>query len=163
MLMHSALFVGTFGPPSLGHLDIIERSSLLFEKLFVGIAVNSSKKCPFSIEMREEMVKMITQKLTNVHVLKFEGLTIDLAKELKVNCLIRGLRNGSDFDYEIQHAQANKKMGNVETLFLTPSEKFVNLSSSLIQDIAQNKMYLDQFIPKEISVMVYEHLKKREL
>jgi len=158
--MNSALFVGTFGPPSLGHLDIIERASDLFETLYIGVATNSSKNCPFSIDLRKEMVQLITPHLKNVNILKFTGLTIDLAKELKVSCLIRGLRNGSDFDYEIQLAQANKKMGGLETFFLTPGEKFVNLSSSLINDISLNKSYLENFVPKEIVNLVHDHLKK---
>ena len=139
----TALFAGTFDPPSNGHLDIIQRAAKLFDSLIVAVALNPKKKPLFSIEKRVEMLKTITQGLKNVTVVQFDGLVIEHAKKCKASCLIRGLRTGEHLDHEFQMAFANRRMSGLETLFLMADESHAQISSSLIREILLFKGSLD--------------------
>lgn len=161
--MKIAVYAGSFNPPTLGHVDIIQRASLLFEKLYIALPENQpNKTILFTAEERREMLQKITKDLLNVEIICFKGLLIDFAKQLKADCLIRGMRNYSDFDSELQQAHANKKMGNIETLHLMTDEKYISISSSLIREIASCGRHLHGFVPREIEETIYNRLHARQ-
>jgi len=143
------LLPGTFDPPTLGHLDLIQRASKICDHLIIAIATKPNKKPLFTSEERKEMLHLIAPK---VEVIAFNGLIVDLAREKKANFLIRGLRTLADYDYEFQMALANRKLGNIETLFL-PAEH-TEISSSLIREIAHFGGPLHPFVPAEIETFI---------
>jgi pantetheine-phosphate adenylyltransferase len=161
--MRSALFPGTFDPPTLGHLDIIQRASELCEKLYVGVAINSVQKIPvFSVSEREDMLRLITKNLAKVEVLSFEGLVVDYAVNLQVESLIRSFRTSSDLDYEFAMALANRQIGGVETSFLMAGEGLGHISSTLIKEVARFGKRLHSFVPKEIEERIFQSLQETE-
>ena len=156
--MKVALFPGTFDPPTLGHLDLIQRGIPLCDKLYIGIGINTAKKGElFSIDERLEMVTLLTRSFPSVEVLPFSTLAIECAKKIKASFLIRGLRSFSDFESEKTMAFANKKLG-IETVFLISAEKHAHISSTLIREIGQFKGRLLDYIPPEIEERVYNKL-----
>jgi len=154
--MKKALFPGTFDPPSLGHLDVIKRGVSICDKLYVGVTTNLAKKKSslFSTDEKVHMLKAITQDLPQVHVVSFDTLVIEFAKENSIDFLIRGLRAFSDFEYEFRMALANRRMSGIETLFLMPDERVAHISSSLIREIGRYHSSLLDFVPKEIEQVV---------
>lgn len=154
------LFAGTFDPPSLGHLDIIKRASLLVDKLYVAIAETSNKTATFIIEDRKKMLESICKGIDNAEVIAFSGLVVDCATRVGANCLIRGLRNGSDFNFEFQMASANRQMTGIETLFLASRPEYSHLNSTLIREIGRQGKSLSNFLPKPIAQEVLQHLQK---
>lgn len=158
----AALFPGTFDPPSLGHLDIIRRASKICDKLYIGIAKNV-RKTPglFSVDERVKMLKKITKGIPYVEIITFNGLVIDGAKEHKVDFLVRGLRAFSDFEMEFQMALANKKMSNIETVFLMSDSNFSHISSTLIREIAIFGHDLHDFVPAELEEIICKRIQER--
>ncbi len=148
------IFPGTFDPPSKGHLDIIQRASLICDKLLIAIAVKPDKKALFSPEEKKEMLRLITPSIPNVQIEIFEGLVVDFARSHKAQFLIRGLRAFSDFEYEFQMALANRRLSGIETLFLMADERHTQISSSLIREIAYFKGPLRDFVPAEIELLI---------
>ncbi len=158
--MKTALFAGTFDPPTLGHLDIIERAAALCDKLYVAVAENSDKHLGlFSVEERLQMLEGMARNVSNVEVISFSGLVADFVQENGIDCLIRGLRAFSDFEYEFRMALANRKMANVETLFLVANEKVAHISSTLIREIARSGKHLEEFVPKGLIPMIYARVR----
>ena len=159
----TALFPGTFDPPSLGHLDIIQRASKICDKLYIGVAKNI-RKVPalFSVEERIKLLKTITKSLPYVEIISFNGLVIDWAAENNVDFLLRGLRAFSDFEMEFQMALANKKMSNMETVFLMSDSNFSHISSSLIREIASFGHDLHDFVPAEFEDMIRKRVKQNK-
>ncbi|MCC5796577.1 MAG: pantetheine-phosphate adenylyltransferase [Methylophaga sp.] len=138
MTTNTAIYPGTFDPITHGHFDLIVRASKLFKKVVVAVAVNPGKTPFFTLAERVELAKLILREFDNVEVCGFEGLLIEAAAEKEANVILRGLRAVSDFEYEIQLAAMNRRMQPaVETLFLTPSEQFTYISSSLVREIAR--------------------------
>ncbi|MDP5029048.1 pantetheine-phosphate adenylyltransferase, partial [Paraglaciecola sp.] len=123
--MHTkAIYPGTFDPITNGHADLIERAANMFTHVIVGIAANPSKKPLFSLDERVELIKQVTQHLPNVEVIGFRGLLADFAEDQGATVLIRGLRAVSDFEYEFQLANMNRRLNpNLESVFMTPSEE----------------------------------------
>ncbi|MFT4552813.1 MAG: pantetheine-phosphate adenylyltransferase [Chlamydiales bacterium] len=160
--MKTALFPGTFDPPTLGHFDIIQRAATLCDKLYVGVAVNLRKAPVFSIEEREDMLKLITKGMPHVEVLSFEGLVVDFVVELGVESLIRSFRTSSDLDYEFAMALTNRQIGGVETSFLMAGEGLGHISSTLIKEVAWFGKRLSSFVPGEIEERVFQRLKQTE-
>lgn len=144
-----ALLPGTFDPPSLGHLDLIQRAAKICDHLIIAIAIKPNKKPLFTIEERKEMLQRIAPK---VEITAFDGLIVDLAKKRKATVLIRGLRSFSDFDYEFQMALANRTLGGIETLFL--AAEHTEISSTLIREIAHFGGPLHHFVPPEIETLI---------
>lgn len=146
--MKKALYAGTFDPITYGHLDIIRRTAKLFDTLTVAVAHNPSKQPLFSLTERVELVQQATADLTNVSVIGFSGLLVDLAKNEQASCLVRGLRGADDIEYEIQLAQLNQKLaGELETLFLPPAVEWRYLSSTMIREIHKHGGDVKPFVP----------------
>lgn len=155
----TALFPGSFNPPTKGHLDVIRRASFLADRLLVAVAYNSEKgEGPFSPSERKAMLEALTKDLDNVEVVVFRGLVVDFAKERGVDFLVRGLRAFSDFDYEFQMALANRKMNGIETVFLMADQVHFHISASLIREIGGFGRRLHEFVPEEIEEIVYQRL-----
>ena len=139
--MHTrALYPGTFDPITNGHADLIERAAQMFSHVIVAIASNPSKKPLFTLEERVEMIKKVTEHLPNVEVVGFTGLLADFADHQNATILIRGLRAVSDFEYEFQLANMNRRLNpKLESVFLTPAEENSFISSTLVKEVALHR------------------------
>lgn len=156
--MKTAIYPGSFDPVTLGHYDIIERSSQIFDRLIVGVLNNSAKSPLFSVEERVKMLKDVTKELPNVEIKSFDGLLIDFARENQAQVIVRGLRAVTDFEYELQMAQTNRKLdGGLETVFLTTSLQYSYLSSSMVKEVAAFGGDISQFVPD----IVIEEIQKK--
>ena len=156
--MKVAIYPGSFDPITYGHLDLIDRALVLFDRLYVAIAVNPVKDPLFAAEERMAMVKQLTKNKKGVTVISFPGLLADLTRRLKAVAIIRGLRAVSDFEYEFQMALMNRKLYHgAESVFLMPSARYVFLSSNLIKDVARFGGDVSLFVPK----MVEKKLKQK--
>jgi len=152
-----AIYPGSFDPVTLGHLDIIRRSSSLVDHLIVGVLNNSTKTPLFSVEERVNMLREVTKDLPNVEVLSFSGLLVDFAAEHNVSVIIRGLRAVTDFEYELAMSQTNRVAApGIDTGFLTTSLKYAYLSSSIVKEMAMYGGDIKKFVPEEIIDRVYE-------
>ncbi|MBY3788289.1 pantetheine-phosphate adenylyltransferase [Photobacterium carnosum] len=141
------IYPGTFDPITNGHIDLIERATAMFDHVIVGVAFNSSKKPLFTLEERVELAQKITAHLPNVEIVGFSGLLVNFAKEHHANILVRGLRAVSDFEYEFQLANMNRRlMPELETVFLTPAEKNSFISSTIVKEVALHKGDVSQFV-----------------
>ncbi|MGE7777337.1 pantetheine-phosphate adenylyltransferase [Chitinophaga sp. NPDC101104] len=146
------LFPGTFDPVTLGHTDIIDRALPLFDKLVIGIGVNSGKVPMFSVEQRVEWLREIYKDQPTVEVTSYEGLTVNFCKQIGARFILRGIRYVADFEYEKAIADINRKMDHeVETIFLTCSPEFSTIASTLVRDVIRNGGDAAQFLPKEVS------------
>ncbi|MFC2294419.1 pantetheine-phosphate adenylyltransferase [Leptotrichia hongkongensis] len=161
-----ALYPGSFDPITKGHIDIIKRSSNLFDKLIIGIFKNSTKsKAWFSDEEKVEMIQEILKKENiNAEIKIFKGLLVDFMCKENVNILIRGLRALSDYEYELQFTLTNKTLSKseFETIFLTASREYLYLSSSLVKEVALNKGNLSFFVTKNVEQRLIEKVKELE-
>ena len=161
-----ALYPGSFDPITKGHIDIIKRSSNLFDKLIIGIFKNSTKsKAWFSDEEKVEMIQEILKKENiNAEIKIFKGLLVDFMCKENVNILIRGLRALSDYEYELQFTLTHKTLAKseFETIFLTASREYLYLSSSLVKEVALNKGNLRFFVTKNVEQRLIEKVKELE-
>ncbi len=150
--MSIAICPGSFDPITLGHLNIIRRTAQIFDRVVVCIAVNSSKTAPmFSIEERADMVRRAVSRYPNVAVDTSDGLLAEYARQYEGAVVVKGLRAASDFDYEFQMNLINKKINpELETMFLTSSEKYTFLSSSIVREMAKYGANLEGLVPNEI-------------
>jgi len=145
--MVTAVYPGTFDPITNGHSDLIQRASQLFDKVIVAIAANPSKAPTFSLEQRVEMAKTVTSSLNNVSIVGFDSLLVHFVKENDAQVILRGLRAVSDFDYEFQLAGMNRRLDSqIETIFMTPAEKYAFISSSLVREIANLGGDVSEFV-----------------
>ena len=155
--MKTAIYPGSFDPVTLGHYDIIERSSKIFDKLIVGVLNNSAKSPLFSVEERVNMLKDVTSHFPNVEVQSFAGLLIDFVRSNDANVIVRGLRAITDFEYELQLAQMNRGIApEIDTLFLTTNLKYAYLSSSMAKEVAMYGGDISSFLSPEIAEKVRE-------
>jgi pantetheine-phosphate adenylyltransferase len=146
-----ALYPGSFDPPTLGHLDLIERAAKIFDHVVVAVARNDAKTSLFSIDERVEMLQEITGHLQNVTFTSFGKLTVDFARDIGAVVLIRGLRVLSDFEYELSMAINNQKLNpEVDTVCLMPSEPYLFLSSRQVKEIAALGGRMDLFVAPEV-------------
>jgi pantetheine-phosphate adenylyltransferase len=143
-----AFFPGTFDPLTFGHLDIIERSLPLFDKLFIGIGVNSSKVPMFSPQQRLDWLNKIFENEDKIESVIYEGLTVDCCKNVGANYILRGIRYVNDFEYEKAIADMNRSLdGNIETIFLTCLPKYTSVASTLVRDVLRYGGDVSQFVP----------------
>jgi pantetheine-phosphate adenylyltransferase len=132
-----AVYPGMFDPMHNGHVDVIQRSLQIFDELIVAVVANPSKQPLFSVKERLEMIDEATSELSNFRIVAFDGLLIDLVARERADCIVRGIRAVSDFEYEFQMALMNRKLrSTVETVFLMPHEKYTYISSRLIKEVA---------------------------
>ena len=142
------LFPGTFDPVTLGHVDIINRARPLFDKIYVGIGINTSKSPMFSAEQRMKWVADIYANEPRVVSVIYEGLTINYCKIIHANFILRGIRYVSDFEYEKTIADANRTLDNkIETVFLTGEPKYTSVASTIVRDIIRNGGDASPFLP----------------
>lgn len=155
--MKRAIYPGSFDPVTFGHLDMIERSAKMVDELTVAILVNHAKNPLFSIEERVKMLEEMTDHLSNVTIQSFDGLTIDYARSIGANIIVRGLRAVTDFEYELQIAQTNRKLsdGKLDTVFLTTSLEYAYLSSSSVKEIASFGGDISQCVPEFVAKLIY--------
>lgn len=155
--MRIAICPGSYDPVTFGHLNILERSAGLFDKVIVAIMVNPAKQNHFTAEERVAMVREVTGHIPNVEVQSYSGLVAQLAREKKACALVKGLRAVTDFEYEFQMALINKKLNpELETMFITTDAKFMYLSSSSVREIASFGGELKDFVPKSLEQRILE-------
>ena len=156
--MRAAIYPGSFDPVTYGHLDIIRRASSIFDELTVSVLNNNTKTPLFSVAERVKMLKEATKDLPNVTVDSFSGLLIDYAQRKGVHVAIRGLRAITDFEYELQIAQTNRKFsdGDLDTVFLTTSLEYAYLSSSTVKEIASFNGDISKCVPDFVAGLIYE-------
>lgn len=155
-----AIYPGSFDPVTYGHVDIIKRASLIFDRIIVGVANNTPKKVLFSIDERLEMITAVCKDFPNISCVTFTGLVIRFARQNNATVLIRGLRMISDFEYELQMALTNRRFDEtMETVFLMPSEGYSFLSSSLIKEAAALDADMTSFVPPFVARRLKEKLR----
>lgn len=160
--MKSAIYPGSFDPVTFGHIDIIKRAANIFDSLTVAVLINNVKTPLFSVDERVKILEDIVQEFPNVKVKSFNGLLVDFANETGANVIIRGLRAVTDFDYELQLAQTNKKLqSNIETVFLTTSLEYAYLSSSTVREVASFGGDISKFVPPVIAELTYSKYKNK--
>ena len=149
--MRIALFPGTFDPVTFGHLDIIERALPLFDKLYIGIGINSNKQPMFAAETRVQWLNEIFKNETKVEAVIYEGLTVACCKKVSATYLLRGIRYVNDFEYEKAIADMNRSLDeNIETVFLTCLPKYTSVASTLVRDVIKNGGDVSQFVPDTV-------------
>ena len=156
--MKVAIYPGSFDPVTFGHLDVIRRAASMFDELTVSVLNNTQHTPLFSVEERVRILEEATKELPNVKVDSFSGLLINYAREKDVHIAIRGLRAITDFEYELQIAQTNRKLSNgeLDTIFLTTSLEYAYLSSSSVKEIAEFHGDISQCVPDFVAKLVYE-------
>lgn len=151
MMKLKAIYPGTFDPVTNGHVDIICRAATIFPNLVVAVASNKVKRPYLSLETRISLLEEALDTIPGVQVVGFEGLLVDFVLEQNAGIILRGLRAVSDFDYEFQLAGMNRKLSNkIETLFLTPSEHLMCISSTLVREISALNGDVSQFVPGSV-------------
>ena len=157
-----AVYPGSFDPVTNGHVDIIRRTSRLFDRVIVAVSNNAAKNHTFSVNERIQMLVHSTPRLGNVSIDSFSGLLVDYLHSKKAQVLIRGLRVVSDMDYEFQMASINRQLyPKMETVFLMPDERYTYLSSSIIKEVARLGAQIKSFLPPPACRMLYSRLKQR--
>jgi pantetheine-phosphate adenylyltransferase len=156
-----AIYPGTFDPITNGHLDLIARAAKLFDKVIVAVANNAGKTPLFSLAEREKLVTLATSSQANVDVIGFDNLLVDCARKQGATVILRGLRAVSDFEFEFQLAGMNRNLApELETLFLTPSEQYTFISSSVIKSIAQLHGDIASFVPDCVNQQLIKKFKQ---
>ncbi|ENJ1790999.1 pantetheine-phosphate adenylyltransferase [Vibrio parahaemolyticus] len=154
------IYPGTFDPITNGHLDLIERTAKMFDSVTIGVAASPSKNTVFSLDERVDLVHQCCQHLSNVNVVGFSGLLVDFAKEQQASILIRGLRTTMDFEYEFGLTSMYRKLlPGLESIFLTPSEEFAFLSSTIVREVAIHGGNVAQFVPNPVNTAILEKLR----
>ncbi len=157
--MNIVVYPGTFDPITHGHTDLIQRASRLFDRVIVAVAASPKKRPLFSLEQRIALVEEVVDGVEHIEVCGFDSLLTEFMKQRKANVLLRGLRAVSDFEYEFQLANMNRALSpDIESLFLTPAEKYSFISSTLIRKIAALKGDVSKFVHPAVQAALKEHL-----
>jgi pantetheine-phosphate adenylyltransferase len=155
-----AVYPGTFDPITLGHEDLVRRAAHLFDEVIVAVAGSTSKATLFSLDERVELAQQVFGNYDNVKVVGFGGLLMQFVQEQQAQIVIRGLRAASDFEYEFQLAGMNRKLyPKLETMFLTPSDEYMFVSSSLVREVAKLGGEVEQFVSKPVEAAIKKKLK----
>ena len=161
--MKTAVYPGSFDPATYGHLDVIQRAALSFDRVIVGVLHNSSKSPLFSVEERVNILEKATKDIPNVEIKAFEGLSVNFARENHAQVIIRGLRAVTDFEYELQWAQANRAVRpHLDTLFLVTNVEYSYLSSSAVRELARYHGDVNLFVPPYVEQKLDEKLDSKE-
>jgi pantetheine-phosphate adenylyltransferase len=148
-----AVFAGSMDPITLGHLNVIERAAKLFDEVIIGIGTNSTKQYLFSLTKRTNWCEEATSHLRNVRVATYDGLTIEFCKQMGAQFLVRGIRNGGDFEYERSIAHMNQALSQeIETVLLFTDPQYAFIHSTIIREIIRNKGDVSAFLPNEVNV-----------
>ena len=159
--MIKAIYPGSFDPITNGHIDVIKRASRIFDQVTIAVSQNINKKSFLSEQEKIEAINLSLEGLKNVEVIAFDSLLVEFAKKINAQIILRGLRAVSDFEYEFQLAGMNKHLDkNIETFFLTPSEEFSNISSSLVREILMLGGDISSFVPQKVEKILLSKLKK---
>ena len=150
--MKKAVFPGSFDPFTLGHLDILNRSLLLFDEIIVGVGKNINKKTMFSEKQRVSFIKECFKNESKIKVESYEGLTIDFCKKTGANFIVRGIRNNGDFEFEKAIARTNRKLSKIETIFLLTSAKTSFISSGIVRELIVNNGDYKLLVPKSVRI-----------
>ncbi len=150
--MKRAVFPGSFDPITLGHLDIIERGLTLFDELIIAIGVNADKKYMFSLQERKRFIEETFKNEPKIKVMTYEGLTVKFCKEINAPFILRGLRNPADFEFEKAIAHTNRRLSDIETIFLLTSSGKSFISSSIVRDVIRNKGDYRSLVPKAVKI-----------
>ena len=150
--MKRAIFPGSFDPITLGHYDIIERGLTVFDELILAIGVNASKKYMFSLEERMHLLEETFKEEAKIKVMTYKGLTVDFCKKQDIECILRGLRNPGDFEFEKAIAHTNRKLSGIETVFLLTSSGKSFISSSIVRDVIRNNGDYTSLVPQAVRV-----------
>jgi pantetheine-phosphate adenylyltransferase len=157
-----AVYPGSFDPPTFGHLDIIDRSSRVFSRVIVAVAMNIRKNVMFAPAERRAMLRKLTRSHTNVEIDSFRGLLVDYARDKGAHVVVRGLRAISDFEYEFQMAHMNKKLApDVDTVFMMTGERYSYISSNIVKEIAAFGGKIDDLVPALVREQVLRKIGKR--
>ena len=156
-----AIYPGSFDPITNGHIDLIHRACKLFDEVIIAITQNVNKTSLLSVDQRIESVKASIKSINNTRVLGFDSLLVDFARDHNAQIIIRGLRAVSDFEYEFQLSGMNKRLNpRIETLFMTPSEEFANISSSLVREILSLGGDISTFVPEPVKKILHNSIPK---
>ena len=156
-----AIYPGSFDPITNGHIDLIHRACKLFDEVIIAITQNVNKTSLLSVDQRIESVKASIKSINNTRVLGFDSLLVDFARDHNAQIIIRGLRAVSDFEYEFQLSGMNKRLNpKIETLFMTPSEEFANISSSLVREIFLLGGDISAFVPAPVEKILHNSIPK---
>lgn len=155
-----AVYPGSFDPPTYGHLDIIERSSRVFSRVIVAVALNIRKNILFTPAERKSMLRKLTRQWGNVEVTEFRGLLVDFARDQGAHILVRGLRAISDFEYEYQMAHMNRKLApDIDTVIMMTGERHSSISSNIVKEIAMFGGKIDDLVPPLVRDIVFKKMK----
>jgi pantetheine-phosphate adenylyltransferase len=153
--MRHVIYPGTFDPITNGHLDIIERATMLFDRVTIAVTTNPAKNPLFSVAERVAMIRQVTSKFSNVQVDSFSGLLVDYVAKLGACAIVRGLRAITDFEYEFQMALVNRKLSDgIVTVFLMPHEKYTYLNSTIVKEVAKFGGDVSRFVPPEVKAQL---------
>lgn len=153
------IYPGSFDPVTRGHMDIIDRARKTVDRLIVGVLINSGKSPLFTVEERVKLLKEVTAEYDNVEVRSFDGLLVEFARECGANIIIRGLRAVTDFEYELQMSQTNRKIApEIDTIFFTTSLQFAYLSSSIVKEVAQYNGDISAFVAPSVEDAIRKKL-----
>lgn len=151
-MKRKAIFPGSFDPITLGHYDIIKRGASLFDEVVIAIGINAEKKYMFSLAERKKFIEEAFNDEPKVRVITYEGLTIDLCKKEKADFILRGLRNPADFEFEKAIAHTNRKLSQIETVFLLTASKTSYISSSIVRDVIRNGGDYSVLVPDSVFI-----------
>lgn len=154
--MRRAVCPGSFDPVTNGHLDIIGRSSRLYDEVIAAVLINESKRSLFTVEERLEMLRDVLAPFTNVRVESFQGLLVDFCRAQQATVVVKGLRAVSDFDYELQMAQMNQRLSGIDTFFISTSPQHSFLSSSLVREVAKYGGDVSSMVPPLVAKRLVE-------
>jgi len=161
--MKKAIYAGTFDPITYGHMDVISRAQAMFDQIVIGVSAGAgTKKTLFTLTERVTLIRSLFPPSRTIQVLPFASLLVDVAKKIRAQTMIRGIRAVSDFDYELQLALMNRKLAPaIETVFLMPSEKYIFISSSLVREIASLGGDVSHLVPPVVAKALRKKLKNR--
>ena len=158
--MRRAVCPGSFDPVTNGHVDVISRAAGLYDELVVAVLVNPGKAGLFTVDERMDLLREAVAELPNVTIDSFQGLLVDYCRAHEIPVIVKGLRAVSDFEYELQMAQMNRELANIETLFVPTAPQVGHLSSSLVKQIAMFGGDVSRFVPKAVNDRLLEHVRK---